>query len=168
MQQNTDEKRKGHFAWGKSTYFKQFVAPAEFEEQSIIGWLMYLRTLCLECYKKEPQRGMNEEDCLYLFALIKMCFRLSVYFLVQVVTPCRSSGGNSSSFDNSNVCYFSFVSFWFCCIFHRSCSFPSLFFERSLCRFSALCLPVCLQRPVTQISALALFLSSPLFQEISM
>ena len=169
MQQNTDEKRKGHFAWGKSTYFKQFVAPAEFEEQSIIGWLMYLRTLCLECYKKEPQRAMNKEDCLYLFALIKMCFLLlSVYFQVQDVTACRSTGGNSSSFDNSNVCYFSFVSFWFCCIFHRSCSFPSLFFERSLCRFSALCLPVCLQRPVTQISALALFLSSPLFQEISM
>ena len=77
---------------------------------------MYWRTLCFECYKKEPQRGMNEEDCLYLFALIKMCFLLSVYFLVQVVTPCRSSGGNSSSFDSSNICYLSLVSFRLVCI----------------------------------------------------
>ena len=38
----------------------------------------------------------------------------------------------------------------------------SLSFETSLCRISALCLPVCLQRPVTQICALSLFLSSPL------
>ena len=60
---------------------------------------------------------MNEEDCLYLFALIKMCFLLlCVYFQVQVVTACRSSGGNSSSFDNSNVCYLRLVSFRFCCI----------------------------------------------------
>ena len=46
-----------------------------------------------------------------------------------------------------------------------SCSpplFPSLLFERSLCRFFTLCLPFCLQRPVTQISVLALLLSSPL------
>ena len=130
---------------------------------------MYWRTLCFECYKKEAQRGMKEEDCLHLFALIKMCFLLlCVYFQVQVVTACRSSGGNSSSFDNSNVCYISFVSFCLCCIVHCSCSFSSLFLERSLCRFSALCLPICLQRPVTQISALALFLTSPLFQEISM
>ena len=125
---------------------------------------MYWRTLCFECYKKEPQRGMKEEDCLHLFPLIEMCFLLlSVYFQVQVVTACRSSGGNSGSFDNSNVCYLSFVSFRFCCIVHCSCSFPSLFLERSLYRFSALCLPICLQRPVTQISDLALFLlSSPL------
>ena len=54
---------------------------------------------------------------LYLFALIEMCFLLlSVYFQVQVVTACRSSGGNSSSFDNSNVCYLSLVSFHFRCI----------------------------------------------------
>ena len=78
---------------------------------------MYWRTLCFECYKKEPQKSMNEEDCLYLFALIKMCFLLlSVYFQVQVVAACKSSGGNSSSFDNSNICYLSLVSFRFCCI----------------------------------------------------
>ena len=54
---------------------------------------------------------------LHLFALIKMCFLLlSVYFQVQVVTACSSSGGNGSSFDNSNVCYLSLVSFHFCCI----------------------------------------------------
>ena len=39
-------------------------------------------------------------------------------------------------------------------------SFPTISFKRFLCRFSTRCLPVCLQRPVTQISALALFLSS--------
>ena len=33
----------------------------------------------------------------------------------------------------------------------------SLSFERSLCRFFTLCLPVCLQRPVIQISPPALF-----------
>ena len=47
-----------------------------------------------------------------------------------------------------------------------SCSsplFPSVSFKGSLCRFFALCLPVCLQRPVTQILALALFLSNPLY-----
>ena len=88
MQQNTDEKRKGHFAWGKSTNFKQFVASAEFEEQPIIGRLMYWRTLCFECYKKEPQRGMNEEDCLYLFALIKMCFLLLFIFFLFFFCYC--------------------------------------------------------------------------------
>ena len=35
----------------------------------------------------------------------------------------------------------------------------------SLCRFSALSLPVCLQRPVPQISALSLFLFSPLSRD---
>ena len=44
-----------------------------------------------------------------------------------------------------------------------SCAlFPSLSFKRSLCSFSAVCLPICLQRPATQITALALFLSFPL------
>ena len=32
------------------------------------------------------------------------------------MTACRSSGGNGSSFDTSNVCYLSLVSFRFCCI----------------------------------------------------
>ena len=52
-----------------------------------------------------------------------------------------------------------------CCTDICSCSFPlfpSLSFKRSLCRFSTVCLPVCLQGPVTQISALALFPSFPL------
>ena len=54
---------------------------------------------------------MDEEDSLYLFALIKMCFLLlSVYFQVQDVTACRSSGGNGRSFDNLSL-----VSFCFCC-----------------------------------------------------
>ena len=49
----------------------------------------------------------------------------------------------------------------------RSLLFPffslplSLSFETSLCRLSTLCLPICLQRPVAQISALALFFSFP-------
>ena len=66
MQQNADEKRKGHLAWGKSTYFKQFIASSEFAKQLITGQLMYWRTLCFECYKKEPQRGMNEEDSTFV------------------------------------------------------------------------------------------------------
>ena len=37
------------------------------------------------------------------------------------------------------------------------------FWYLSLCRFAGLCLPVCLQRPDTQISPLGLFLPSPLF-----
>ena len=85
MQQHTDEKRKGHLAWGKSTYFKHFRVC-----RTINNWATNVLedTLCFECYKKEPQRGMNEEDCLYLFALIKMCFLLLFIFFLFFFCYC--------------------------------------------------------------------------------
>ena len=67
---------------------------------------------------------------LYLFALIKMCFLLlSVFFQVQVVAACRSSGGNGGSFDNLSL-----VSFGFCCIgsVQTPCSFSMLCSTRVL------------------------------------
>ena len=58
---NKTKMRKKKVIWREEkvyNYFKQFVASSEFEQQSIIGRLMYWRTLCFERYKKELQRGM--------------------------------------------------------------------------------------------------------------
>ena len=110
--------------------------------------LSFKRSLCRFFTLCPPiclQKPVNQISILALLLSSPLSLSRDSYLGSLLSVPCLST----------ETCYSDLCS----CSPHL---FPSLTFERSLCRFFTLCPPVFLQRPVTQISVLALLLSSPL------